>query len=63
MRTLLAFTFAAGCVVPAARAADGETSSDDVLSQVTFGKNIYGPELKVEDLKGRVVLIEFWGQH
>ncbi|MBN1442716.1 MAG: hypothetical protein JXA90_08405 [Planctomycetes bacterium] len=26
-----------------------------------FGSHVFGPELKLEDLEGRVVLIEDWG--
>jgi hypothetical protein len=64
MRTLMAFTLAAACVAPALSAAEGtDVSSEDILSRVTLGQSIYGPAMKVEDLKGRVVLIEFWGQH
>ena len=31
------------------------------LKDVKLGEHWYGPELKNEDLRGRVVLIEFWG--
>ena len=30
---------------------------------IHLGKTIVGTELKAEDLKGRVVMIEFWGIH
>ncbi|HLW68395.1 MAG TPA: hypothetical protein VKS79_23965 [Gemmataceae bacterium] len=30
---------------------------------VRLGKTIVGTELKSDDLKGRVVMIEFWGIH
>jgi hypothetical protein len=31
------------------------------IEKVKLGEHWYGPDLKVEDLKGRVVLLEFWG--
>ena len=31
------------------------------LKDVKLGEHWYGTELKNEDLKGRVVLMEFWG--
>ena len=64
MRALLGFTIAAACAAPVTAADEGTSAgSDDVLSKVTFGSTWYGPDIKVEDLKGRVVLIEFWGRN
>jgi len=31
------------------------------LKDVKLGEHLYGPELKADDLQGRVVLFEFWG--
>lgn len=33
------------------------------LGSLKMGEYWYGPNLSLEDLKGRVVLVEFWGQH
>jgi hypothetical protein len=38
-----------------------ETKS--TLESVSVGSHVFGPKLNVEDLKGRVVLIEFWGRN
>lgn len=31
------------------------------IKDVKLGKHVYGPDLDLEDLEGRVVLYEFWG--
>lgn len=30
---------------------------------ISLGKHIYGPEVTKDDLKNRVVFVEFWGIH
>jgi len=35
--------------------------SEASVSDLKLGAHWYGPSLKTEDLKGRVVLVEFWG--
>ena len=37
---------------------EGEKSE---IEKISLGDHIYGPKVNVEDLKGRVVLVEFWG--
>lgn len=44
-------------LVPTAAAA----ADDATLDTVKLGDYLYGPDLKTEDLKGRVVLFESWG--
>lgn len=39
----------------------GETTSG--IEGLKLGDHWYGPKLSTEDLKGRVVLVEFWGRH
>jgi hypothetical protein len=41
-------------------AAESEGAKSD-LDAVTFGEQIYGPKIDLESLKGRVVLVKFWG--
>ena len=33
------------------------------LDDLTVGKTVHGPGLDLESLKGKVVLVEFWGTH
>ena len=44
-------------VVAQAPPAQGDAS----VSDLKLGAHWFGPDLKTEDLKGRVVLVEFWG--
>jgi hypothetical protein len=46
---------AACCIGGTASAAEAS------LDTIKLGEHWYGPEWKTEDLKGRVVLFEFWG--
>lgn len=42
----------------------GDTESGkSKLESTTLGEHWYGPKLTSEDLKGHVVLVDFWGQH
>lgn len=41
----------------------GAEDSTSLLESVKIGESWYGPKLNSEDLKGRVVLIEFWGRN
>jgi len=59
MRTLALFTILGALAAPAAARAE-ETARTD-LEQVRLGDFIYGPKVDLEDLKGKVVLVEFWG--
>jgi hypothetical protein len=54
-----------GALVLALSACSSAESSEKgtLLEKVNLGENWYGPKLSLDDLKGRVVLIEFWGQH
>ena len=39
----------------------GRAKSTQLESAVTLGELWYGDEIKLKDLKGKVVLYEFWG--
>ena len=42
----------------------GDTESGkSKLESVSIGEHWYGPNWSADDLKGRVVLIDYWGQH
>jgi hypothetical protein len=43
---------------PAAAESEGEKTD---IEGMKLGSHIYGPKLDLDDLKGRVVLVEFWG--
>ena len=44
------------------QARDFEPTNEDItLDEVSLGTHVLGPELKVEDLKGKVVVFEYWG--
>jgi hypothetical protein len=60
MRTALAAVVAAG-TAPFLLAQEG-TESKATLDSVSMGDHLYGPKRGLEDLKGRVVLIDFWGR-
>jgi hypothetical protein len=38
-------------------------AGSNLKDSLRFGTHVLGPDLKVEDLAGRVVLIEDWGIH
>jgi len=61
MRTALATLVmaAAPSLVLAAEA----TETKSTLESVSLGSHVFGPKLGVDDLKGRVVLMEFWGRN
>lgn len=61
MRTALAAILTAGSASFLLAAEATETKS--TLESVSLGENWFGPKLGLEDLKGRVVLIEFWGRN
>ncbi|MFK7790397.1 MAG: TlpA family protein disulfide reductase [Phycisphaeraceae bacterium] len=37
------------------------TNADVTLDGVSLGDHVLGPKIKVDDLKGRVVVFEYWG--
>lgn len=39
------------------------TASAMTLDDLTEGKTVVGPKLGVEELKGKIVYVEFWGTH
>ena len=41
--------------------ADDKTNEDITLDGVDLGTHVLGPELKADDLKGKVVVFEYWG--
>jgi len=41
--------------------AEDEGAGGAELSKVTLGEHWYGPKVELEELKGKVVLLEFWG--
>lgn len=52
----------AAAVCVAAIATTAASAADDVtLKGVTFGEAITGKKPSTDDLKGKVVLIKFWG--
>ena len=55
-RSLLAL----GLAMSHATAADGDLP-DHKLSEFELGKHLFGEEVTMESLKGRVVVIEKWG--
>jgi hypothetical protein len=66
MQRVVPLALAGWCVVmlglqAPARAAEFnmKVTTDDI----SLGKHIYGPDLTRDDLKHRVVLVEFWGIH
>jgi ABC-type nitrate/sulfonate/bicarbonate transport system substrate-binding protein len=61
MRSVLAAIIAAGGASVLLGAEGTEVKS--TLEAVSLGESWFGPKLGVEDLKGRVVLIEFWGRN
>lgn len=41
---------------------DVSESSTSTIDDIGFGTHWFGPEINVEDLRGKVVLLEIWGQ-
>lgn len=41
--------------------ADDKTNADITLDGVSLGTHVLGPEMKTDDLKGKVVVFEYWG--
>jgi thiol-disulfide isomerase/thioredoxin len=41
--------------------ADDKVNADITLEGVDLGDHVLGPELEVDDLKGKVVVMEYWG--
>jgi len=41
--------------------AEDKTNDDISLEGVSLGDHVLGPELKTDDLKGKVVVFEYWG--
>lgn len=41
---------------------DISATSDSKIDQIQLGTHWFGPELTVEKLRGKVVLLEIWGQ-
>jgi hypothetical protein len=58
MRSLAAFASMAFLALPAALA---EEAAKTDLDELKLGEHIYGPKVDLEDLKGRVILVEDWG--
>jgi hypothetical protein len=57
-RSLSAALFA---LAPAGLALAGAESEKSAVEGLTLGDHWFGPKLSTADLKGRVVLVEFWG--
>jgi hypothetical protein len=55
---LAALAVPALLTAPVAAESEGQKSEIEGMS---LGEHIYGPKFSLEDLKGRVVLVEFWG--
>jgi hypothetical protein len=51
---------AIGLISGLAKAADGDLPAN-TLSEWEFGDVIFGDDAKANDLKGKVVAIEYWG--
>jgi len=51
---------AIGLVSGLARAADDDLP-ENTLSEWEFGDALFGADAKADDLKGKVVAIEYWG--
>lgn len=41
--------------------ADDKANKDITLEGVSLGTHVLGPEMKTDDLKGKVVVFEYWG--
>lgn len=59
MRTMMTLALAALLATSAWAAPSGDYTIDNL----SLGEHWYGEDLTVGDLKGRVVLIEFWGKN
>lgn len=40
---------------------DVSATSTSTIDGIGFGTHWFGPEIKTEDLRGKVVLLEIWG--
>jgi hypothetical protein len=58
---LAAVSVAAIPFLTASNAARAEPKGEAAFDGVTLGEHWYGQDVSVDDLKGRVVLLEFWG--
>jgi hypothetical protein len=50
------------CLSALGYADETEVKKSD-LEGIDFGEHIYGPKVDLDSLKGRVVLIEYWGRN
>lgn len=57
----LAPTLAAAAFVATALTAPALAEDKPQIASARFGKSIVGPEVTVSGLKGRAVVVEFWG--
>ena len=44
-------------------AAEESGASKAAIDSLSLGSHVFGPKVSVEDLKGHVVLIDFWGRN
>ena len=47
-------------LLTASLAAESEGQKSEIEG-ISLGEQVYGPKISAEDLKGRVVLVDFWG--
>jgi hypothetical protein len=63
MHPLLRPALAGLCLVALGLPARADFNMKITTDDINLGKHIYGPELSKDDLKHRVVMMEFWGIH
>lgn len=51
----------AALAIVGVRAEGADFNMNVIVENISLGKHVMGPELAAEDLKHRVVLLEFWG--